>query len=178
MVLAVPALPDRASGSRLTAAIYKTDVTDAVNFLANPPQFIGTQNASQAIANGSWAAITLDVELTDSYDGHSLVTNTSRYTAQVTGWYEVCGVVSWSNSSTVGSRGARLHVNGTPLLGSAVVLAAGTLPAAVATATRTVFLNAADYVEVAGGQNSGGSLSTVNSGVDATSGLWVSWSHV
>ena len=160
MVLAPPAPPVRAAGSRLTALVYSSDVTDSVNFLTNPPDFVGEQTVAQALANQTWTGLTLDVEDLDSYNGHSTVTNSSRYTAQEPGWYTSCGAFSAAGNTT-GFRAARLQVNGTAIAGAAnYVVANGSSETGVVTPTRDIFLNIGDYVEVAGWQSSGGSLNT------------------
>jgi hypothetical protein len=177
MVLAVPANPTRAAGIRLTAAIYQSDVTDAVNFLANPPDFVGTQTVAQSLANATWTAITLDSEQLDSYNGHSTSSNTSRYVCQVAGWYTVSGTVCFA-SNVSGPRGARIQVNGTAMEGLASFMqtVSAAADAGMTTPTRDVVLAVNDYVEVAGYQNSGGALNTAVD-PDLSPGLWVRFSH-
>lgn len=173
--LPVPTWAQEVPGNFITSALWNANVYNGGTFLTNPPLFVGTQSAVQSVANGTWAALTLDTTQVDTYAGHSNVTNNSRYTAQVAGWYTVCGVSCWTTNST-GSRTARITVNGVIVIGAGTLLAAGTLNAAIATAPRSVFLNAGDYVEVQGGQNSGGALSTAVS-TEAACALWVVWSH-
>lgn len=178
MVLSFPADPVRGAGTRLTAAIYGTDVTDAVNFLANPPAFIGYQNTVQAIGNTTWVPLSLDAEQLDSYNGHSTSSNTSRYVCQAgaAGWYTACGVFAPSANST-GFRAVRLQVNGSPVLGAAAYLPNnGSVELGVVTPTKDIFLNVGDYIEVAGWQSSGGTLNTVLD-VDLRCGLWLRSSH-
>ena len=176
MVLAVPVwATNLVPGQFETAALLNT-IGNNGTFLTDPPDFVGTQNTIQSIAATTWGAIGLDTEQFDSYGGHSTVTNTSRYVAQVTGWYTVCGVVAFSLNGT-GARGSRLQVNGTAVAGAcSFIPGLSSNSVGVATPTRDLFLNATDYVEVAGWQNSGGALNTtVNS--DFSSGLWVRFSH-
>jgi len=178
MVLGIPPLTLRAAGSRITAALYEQDITDSINFLTNPPNFVGTQSVAQSIPNATWTAITLDTAQTDPYSGHSNVTNSSRYTCQsaAPGWYTVCGVIAYSPNST-GFRTARLQINGTGISGmTSYGPNNGTAEAIIITSVRDIFLNIGDYVEVAGYQNSGGALNTAVSPSPA-SGLWLRFSH-
>jgi hypothetical protein len=122
------------------------------------PMFIGRQTITQSVANTVWLPLTMDTEVLDTHGGHSTVTNTTRYTAQLAGWYEVRGRAAFANN-TNGSRGCRVHYNGTFIQGAANIAAAGNL-AGIMEVTHTLFLGVGDFVEIAGGQNSGGSLST------------------
>lgn len=177
MVLGAPAPPARAAGSRLTGAIYGSDVTDSINFLVNPPEFVGLQNSVQSVPSATWTALTLDAEQLDSYNGHSTSSNTSRYVVQVAGWYTVCGVYATAANAT-GFRAARIQVNGSPVLGAATYApsASGTVEMGVVTPTRSIQLAVSDYVEVAGYQSSGGALNTVLD-VDMRTGLWLRFSR-
>lgn len=177
MVLSVPTPATRAAGTRLTGAIWQSDVTDTATFMLNPPIFLGIQSSVQSVGTGVWTSLTLDTTTVDTYAGHSNVTNSSRYTPTVPGWYIACGTSAFAANPT-GSRGCRLAVNGTVLLGSGQLVGAGTLSASVASATRLVYLNGTtDYIEAQAGQNSGGALSTVNAAESAcTLTLW--WAHV
>lgn len=177
--LAIPTLTAPAVGDFDIAAWWNENVYQMLTYGMNPPIFVGTQTVTQSVATGTWTAITLDQEQSDTYGGHSTTTNTSRYTAQVAGWYTVCGITSWPSNAT-GSRGARLHVNGSVVQGSAQLIppASSTTYTGVATPVRAVQLAVGDYVEVGGYQSSGGSLSTgVASGGDLASALYVAWSH-
>lgn len=134
--------------------------------LENPPIAVLQQQVTQSVANGTWAVLTFDTEVTDPYGGHSLVTNTSRYTCQLAGWYRVTGRAAFATNST-GSRGARVHVNGAYIQGAANLCGAGTL-AGIVEVSHVLQLGLGDWVEIAGGQNSGGSLSTAYVGESAS----------
>ena len=148
-----------------------------VGFALNPPSFVGYQNASQTLATTSWTSLSLDTTTFDNYSGHSNITNNSRYTAQVAGWYTCNGVYAPAAGSTSGFRAGRLAVNGTPVLGGASYSGAPTTAeCSVVTPTKDVFLNVGDYVEMQGWQSTGGNYGTaINS--DLRSGLWVRFSH-
>jgi len=155
---------------------YENSFRDALNFLLNPPICNATQNTLQTLTTAVWTALTLDATVVDSYGGHSNSTNNSRYTAQVAGWYMAFAAACFASNAT-GWRGVRLAKNGTAFAGAATEV--GTNPTGVCTIaspSAIVFLNAGDYLEAYGFQNSGGNLATsVNS--DADCSLTVAWIH-
>lgn len=163
MARAVPNPPVRAAGSRLTAGIYGSDVTDDIQFLANVPTFKGYQSAAQSIADSTLTAIAINAELIDSDNGHDNATNNSRYTCQSTfpGWYLV-GVSVGLAANATGDRVIEIHKNGVidrlaqfnmraPTAGVAVVHESWML----------VQLAVGDYVEGFYFQTSGGAQNTV-----------------
>jgi hypothetical protein len=166
----VPALPDRASGLRLTAAIYKSDVTDPVNFVANPPHFVAHQLITQSVANSTATAIVWDVVDVDSYSGFSA----GVYTAQVAGWYSVDYYVCWANNVT-GHRATYLQKNGSDVVGS---WRSSTPSSSYPTSggTYRIQLDHLDSVQVLGQQSSGGALLTASPGV-GTSWWSIRWDH-
>jgi hypothetical protein len=171
VTLSVPAPPGRAAGSRITGAIYQADVTDSVNFLANVPQFLGSQTSVQSIPNTTVTAILIDTEKSDTYDGHSLVTNTSRYTCQTNGagWYLFVGSVLWA-ASNLGSRSVGISKNGVSQ-GSVSVDCSRLDVNPNLTATALVQLAVGDYVEVVAYQSTGSASSTAAGSYLA--GFWV-----
>lgn len=146
-------------------------------FALNPPSFVGYQSNSQTLGNATWTSLSLDTSSYDNYNGHSNSTNNSRYTAQIAGWYTCCGVYAPSAGNSSGFRAVRLTVNGNAVLGGASYSGQPTTSEdSPVTPTKDVFLNAGDYVEVQGWQNTGGNYGTaINS--DLRSGLWVRFSH-
>lgn len=175
MTYPVPNPPTRAAGTPLNAGVYEDDVTEGVQFLANVPVFVGVQSSVQSTSTGGWTVMTFDTETVDTYGGHSNSVNNSRYTAQRAGYYRVTGTASFATNST-GSRGCRISKNGSVVTGSGQLVGAGTLNAVVACAATLVFLAVGDYVELSAGQNSGGSLSTNNSGESACT-MTLEWMH-
>ncbi|MFD3717282.1 hypothetical protein [Streptomyces sp. NPDC058674] len=131
---------------------------DFLDKLDRPPLAVLAQTSVQSIPNATWGVITFDSEIIDSYSGHSTVSNTSRYTCQVAGTYRITGRVSFAVNGS-GSRGARVHKNGNFLIGGANLLGAGTLNGVIEV-SHILTLAVSDYVEIAGGHNSGGALST------------------
>lgn len=176
MVLAVPTPTTRAAGTRLTGAIWQSDVTDTATFLLNPPRFAGTQTVAQSIPAGTWTPLLLDTEQADEYNGHSTSSNTSRWVCPTgaDGWYAVNGVAAFVPNAS-GFRAARIQVSGTAAPGLTVYLPTnGSAESVVVTPTRDILVTAGQYVEVAGWQNSGGALSTTTT---LQSALWLRFSH-
>lgn len=171
MVLPVPS-PRTFGVSEVEVASYLNSLRDALLFLLNPPLLGVKQNSVQTLTTAVWTSITMDASTVDTYGMHSNVTNNSRATAIVSGWYRPSGCVAFAASAT-GTRGARFAVNGTAVAGTAQFgppTAAGS--AAIAAVTFPIFLNAGDYVEIQGVQNSGGNLNTlVASDLDSTLAL-------
>lgn len=175
MVLPVPS-PRTFGVNEVENASYLNSVRDALLFLLNPPILVVKQANAQTLTTGVWTAINQDATTVDSYGMHSNVTNNTRGTAIVSGWYRADGVVAFAASAT-GTRGARLAVNGTVVQGTAQFgppTAAGSL--AVAAEGTLLFLNAGDYVELQGVQNSGGNLNTLVAS-DLDSSLTLDFRH-
>jgi len=162
--------------SEIETAGNLNSVRDGLTFLLNPPLVRVNQNTVQTLTTAVWTSINQDATTVDSYGMHSNVTNNSRATAIVAGWYWVSGAVAFAASAT-GTRGARLAVNGTAIQGTAQFVpptAAGSL--AIAAVSVPLFLNVGDYVEVQGVQNSGGNLNTLAAS-DLDSTLALIWAH-
>lgn len=133
------------------------------------------QTTLQAVANTTWTALTFTTEDIDVASGHSVVTNTSRYTAVQTGWFRCDATAAFAANAT-GGRAVRFAVNGTAVNASQGDLASpGVLSASVST-WAVVYMTAGQYVEAFCWQNSGGSLDTIVSG-SAASRMTVKWEH-
>ncbi|MEY9944881.1 hypothetical protein [Kitasatospora sp. GAS1066B] len=158
-----------------TAAIGN-GIRDALNFLLNPPIFVGIQATTQSMPNQNWVTITFDSTVVDTYGGHSNSVNNTRYTAPLPGWYTVCGVFATSSNPT-SIRAARILLNGTAVPGHEnYAVALNGFETSSVTPTRDIYLNAGDYVELSGWQGCGSALGT-NIG-DIRSALYCRYSHV
>lgn len=157
----------------VTAAMMNSNVRDAVNFLANPPLFVGYSAASASYANNTWQGMLIDTNTVDTYGGHSTTVNTSRYTGQVAGWYDLTVRSTWASNAT-GVRGVALSVvNSATVDSSAAVQTVATSGGVVliqASARR--YLNAGDYITFLAFQNSGGTLASL-AGDNAAEVEWV-----
>lgn len=175
MPLSPPASFTAATGGFITAALWNTQVRDANAYFSAPPSFRAYSTVAQSLVDQAWTPMLLDAEQFDNYGGHSITTNTSRYTAPLSGIYLVTGVAAFA-SNTTNNRAVRLAVNGVAYAGTFVktLAASGASSSAVST-TALVMLGAGDYVEVMGYQNSGAPLNTSVSGPDVFPSLTVLW---
>lgn len=114
-----------------------------------------------SVANGG-AVLTWDTEDADSHNIHSTVTNTSRITPNIEGWYRITATVHWSNSSASGRRGIAIYTNGgTARYGQ--IIPGSTAGTISTTVTRTLYANGStDYFEVFAYQDSGGAYNTAD----------------
>jgi hypothetical protein len=147
--------------------------------LNTKPLFAGYQTASQAIATGTWTALTFTAESVDYDNGHSTTTNPSRYTAQTAGWHWVEVAVclpSGGNTGEVVSVGLRKNgsANGCDYFRCDYVRSPnlGTYRA-----RGLALLAVGDYVEATVQHNHGSSVSTAVSStvLGETSTLSVLW---
>lgn len=168
MAITIPA------GSRFLAEVIKL-VTDATNLLTAPPRARLRQTSAQSIPNNTYTSLTFNAEDYDSHNAHSTSSNTSRYVAQVAGYYQVSGKVAWAGNTT-GRRASAWAVNGTQINGTEVAIAATSAAAIEHPAvTVDVLLAVNDFVELQAFQESGGALNTgVGSGA-AQSVMTVRW---
>lgn len=146
-------------------------------FYDNKPSFTGYATASQSLNNQTWTAMSITATVDDNWSGHSNVTNPSRYTSQVAGWYLVNGVYTPVANAT-GFRAVRLQKNGSPVIGSGNYGPnnGGTAEQGMVSPTTEIFLAVGDYVEVAGWQSSGAALGTVTD-PDLRTALTVTFNH-
>ncbi len=148
-----------AVGEDVTADNINT-YNSGIAFLENPPLCVMYQVGAQSIPNAALTAIIFDTNEVDTYNGHSLITNPTRYTAQVAGWYELSGVGSFASSGGT-FRLAAWNKNGTGIAGATSLIPPNTtVGTAVPTPTREVFLALTDYVELVVEHNIGGASNT------------------
>lgn len=141
------------------ARILDTDLIIAVN----PPLAMLRQAVAQNFpTSGTYAALTFDTEDFDSHNGHSTVTNTSRYTAVVAGVYELSGGCSFTTGGAASARTCRWLKNGAVVNGSASGFPVPATNVASTWAARTILVTLAvgDFVELQAVQSSGGALTT------------------
>jgi hypothetical protein len=82
-----PAVPNPATwanGPILTSSL-RNDVTNAVNFLANRPLFLGQNTLGSVVTPSANLAVSLNSELVDTWNGH--LTTAAAYFCQAPGWY-------------------------------------------------------------------------------------------
>jgi hypothetical protein len=165
-------------GDNPTSTILNTRIRDAITGLTTLPMAVLRKTATQAIASSTYLALTWPTEDLDTDGGHSTVTNTERYTAQVTGWYHLTATVVFSGNAT-GRRDAFFRINGitTRRYGwhtSTPGPNAGGADICIVLATHA-YLTVGDYAEVIAYQDSGGSLNLLASNQDSRFEImWVS----
>ena len=178
MTLAVPVPAQVAPGEFDTGALWNANVFNGLTYLLNPPMAFLYQATAQSIANATFVPLTWDSELSDTYGGHSTVTNTSEYTAQVGGTYLVMGSVGFVENSS-GIRLVCIGKNGsyTTLYGVVDAVTTNSVTNGYASTAGLVTLNAGDYIQLNGYQTSGntGGLATATGW--QCSSLSVLWVH-
>lgn len=130
-----------------------------LTYLGGPPMAQLRQTGAQSLTNGVGTAVTFDTEDLDNFNGHDTTTNTSRYTCQAAGWYQVSGGVCFAANAT-GRRGGWWLKNGSVVAGSESIVPAHASTVDTPLRTIIVSLAVADYVELAAFQDSGGALNT------------------
>lgn len=149
----VPVSLTEAPGNFITAALWTAQVKATMDFLMGSgtngvPRFKAWASTSQSIATGTTdTPITLDTEDYDSDNGHSTVTNTSRYTVQVAGTYRIIAVGGFTSNS-VGNRKLGINVNGANTRGSSTQQAAPASNSWIGSVAVELALNVGDYIEM------------------------------
>lgn len=186
MARTVPSIATEVPGNFITSALWTAQVGALMQWLIGSgsnglPMFFGYQATAQAVASGTTgAAITIDTEVIDTDGGHSTVTNASRYTCQVAGYYLVWGSVSWVTNATE-ERITYYQKNGSTIPGGSSVQANPVTSAHATVIPGTIMIlpmAVGDYFEVWGSQVSGGSLNTqadVSAGKNST--MLCVWIH-
>lgn len=170
MTLPVPSEMTATVGATLTSAEWNSNVRDGINFLANPPVFVGYQTSAQSIAASTRTAVGLDSEVTDTYSGHSNTTNNARYTAQVAGWYEGDFRIAMP-TETSGFLHLGYGINST----TPTVELVDALSTPVLTLSDMFYLNVGDYVQLLVEQSYSTSLSVVVT--SRATGMTLRWVH-
>jgi hypothetical protein len=178
MTRTVPSVSLQNPGNLVTASLWNSGPKAMGDFYLSPPMFRGRQSAAQTFVSGSWTAISLDVTDVDTDSGHSNVTNNSRYTCQVAGWYWCLGFAAWQNSANAQADiYCGLATNGTLLLGTAQALQKPANDFSSVSSSSAVRLKVGDYVEVWGRQDTGANLTAWANNVDLNPCLNLFWIH-
>lgn len=171
----VPAEITWTTGQVVTAAQLNTNMRDAVNFIIAPPLAVLRQTVAQSLTSAVYTALAMDTEDIDRDNAHSTVTNTSRYTAQTTGWYDHDGSYAIGTNGT-GRRAVHWGVNATAVNGGeAVIPATAAGGVSVAAPGKAIFLNVGDFSELFAYQDSGGPLNTAVSPASQMSSSSIRW---
>lgn len=155
----VPVSSNQAPGNLLTSSLWNAGPAASNAFLTAPPLAQVTQTTVQTCANNTLTPINFDTTALDTDNGHSNVTNNTRYTCQVAGWYLVIGGVGWAPNGA-GNRLTLIYKNGVLTSWGSGVFTATNVNSTVVQASWMVQMNVGDYVEIYGYQGSGGPLAT------------------
>lgn len=133
-------------------------------FSSGPTWSIARQTA-QAITSGAWTFVNWDVDLVDTDNMHSTVTNPFAITFTTPGLYAVTaknGMAPFATPAAGEIRGVRANLNGAVVTGSAVLAGAAGNTFTTVAATPTLFIQAAvnDVLGIEIFHNRGVSLST------------------
>lgn len=148
------------------------EILDRIELLSSKPEAFLRQSSAQSITNGSWQALNFNAEDIDTHDGHSTVTNTSRYTCKVAGTYDINAHGGFAANST-GHRGVRIHKNGSLVNGSATYFQTTTADVWSSSAYAKISMAVGDYVEVYVIQDSGGSVNSSGASGDVSPSMRV-----
>jgi len=157
---AIPTYRTWVAGEVVTADEMNTNIRDAGNFWLARPLAVLYQGSGQSTSHATWTNILFDAEVIDRDGGHSLVTNTERYTSPTAGYLVIAGGVSFVNN-VAGIRGAASALNGTRTYSSVLSNPINGAPSGVPCKTFVVAVNGAtDWLTIQGYQSSGGALNT------------------
>ena len=177
----VPALPSWNVADEPTAAMLNTRIRDEINALKTLPFAVLRKTSAQGTSSGIHTAVQWNSEDVDTDGGHSNVTNNTRYTAQVAGWYYLIATVLWAGNAN-GRRDIYFRKNGDATRRYAWSTNTPTSLAAGAdigvTISAHMHLDVGDYVEVVTMQNCGATLNLLASNQDSRFQIqWVATSH-
>ncbi len=162
------------AAGRIRATQLRADVSDAVALLSRPPMLAASQTqTSQSIPGSAGTAITLDTEAWDSWSGHQISSNPSRYYSQLPGWYLCESSVPLNYTGGAGTLSAM--IGGTQNGGADTQYGGGRVrnssggPTECAVAAKLMLLQqtgpvggSGDYAYPATFQSSGGAASLLN----------------
>lgn len=112
-------------------------------------------SANISISTGTSTALTFNSERYDTDSYHDTGSNTSRLTAPATGYYRITGIVRWASNAT-SYRQIGIQLNGGAFIAFVIGPPASTVCVQIVTCDYQ--LSAADYVELAVRQDTGGAL--------------------
>jgi hypothetical protein len=143
-----------------TAKLWKERVSGSWATIDRPNVHV-RQTISQNIAHNTFTSLTFTNEDFDNVNGHSSITNTSRYVCQTgfAGKYLLNGGTAFDANSS-GSRTCRWAVNGVAVNASQASGVLGSASSAVNAKCVIVHLAEGDYVELQAFQSSGVTLAT------------------
>lgn len=157
---AVPVIRTWVAGEVVVASYFNTNINGPLSFLLAPPILEIRQSSNQNLLDATTTALTFTTEDVDSSGMHSTVSATTKCTAVYPGWYLSSGRYSPAANGT-GDRFSWWMVNAADNNGSLGFKAGDATAVSVCpAATKKIFLNTGDYLELVGFQSSTGTLGT------------------
>jgi hypothetical protein len=163
-------------GDTVNATLWNNGPKAITDFYTAPPLFRGRQTSIQTAPTATWWSVSMQASDIDTDSGHSNVTNNTRYTAQVAGWYWVEGFTAWAAAGAGARIDAVIAKNNSIVTGSRQSLMKPGSDFSGIAAAILVRLAVNDYVELWGQQTTGGNLNTVVAG-DLCPCMNVFWVH-
>jgi len=151
-----------------------------LTFAQNPPICVMYTTVTQTVATGTLTPLVFNANYVDTYGGHSLITNTSRYTSQVAGYYLASGQAAL-NASTAGTfRFVAWYVNGSPVPPGGALYSPPPISTGIMAALPTILihLNVNDYLEAYFEHNTGANYTMSFIASDQQSYVSIEWAHV
>lgn len=169
----VPVSSTQVPGNFVTSALWNAGPAASNTFLVGVPLCQVSASTTQNMTSGVNTAINFDTTQLDTDGGHSNVTNNTRYTCQVAGWYLAIGTVCFA-ANTNGSRGTQVAKNGVGITaGQVSTWNAGPTFFSQVTSTALVQLAVGDFVETFGFQSSTVILSTFAGNQNSMQVIWL-----
>ena len=148
-----------------------TDITEQLRMLEKRVAFLEKlerpaiacrvyNNGNVTIGTGAQTAITFDSERWDTTGMHEAVTNPSRITFNLGGWYIIGGHAEFANHAT-GVRYLSIRMDGATYIGSARELSPNSLATTVLFVASLYYVSATNYAELMAYQTSGGDLTVL-----------------
>lgn len=147
-------------GELVTAAKFNQYLRDAISFLLNKPHARLRHSTTQSIVATTGTPVLFNTEDADDDNGHSTVTNTSRYTAQTAGTWKVMATTPWVANGT-SKRELYLRKNNLTNYAGTSIDANQAVSHSLSTAG-LVDLSVSDYVESWVWQGTAGPLNVTN----------------
>lgn len=141
----------------LAPSTWGDTVRDDLEFIVEKPMCQVQNTTTFTITNNTQVIASADITVFDTDAMHSTSTNNSRITIQTSGIYLIYGTLSFASNS-LGSRWVTFVYNGSTDE-DVQVIRGGTGTATLVNGTTFKYLEAAEYVEFAGEQDSGANLS-------------------
>ncbi len=133
------------------------EISDAIEFLSNPPAAYVWASTTQSMSNATFTALNHQNELRDN-DGMWSAGNPSRLTCQTSGWYELEYGIFYGSAADFNWRTPAIRKNGNTFVAQSSMINCGA--DIMLRACYDMYLYAGEYLELMGYQASGGSLST------------------